>query len=444
MNISNLFISNFLIEHFLIFNPQNTKLETSQTPLPTDESYQAFAPPKPKERYVLHLVLFLLTLACTVWAGAELTTGQSLLAGQITDWGYWIGNGLWYAVPFLLFLTAHEFGHYFAARYHGISASLPYYIPAPTALLGMFSIGTFGAVIRIREPLPSTRKLFDVGAAGPLAGFVVALGVLLYGLFTLPDPSYMERFADEGHLPLLSFIQKNGRFPFENEFPRMADMMIGQTLLFKGLSSFFPNMPPMYEMYHYPLLFAGWLGLFFTALNLLPVGQLDGGHIWYALIGGKKHLWIARFFVCLMLLSASLGYINEVSLMLINSVRGIFYDLNLDYGYEFGLAVVWILWSFILYAFTNRLFKGDAQRWALPAWATILGLTWLAAQIGQSALQYGYFGWFLWSFMLIRILGIEHPPVQIKEKLDPTRKALAILCILIFILCFSPTPIYIG
>jgi membrane-associated protease RseP (regulator of RpoE activity) len=413
---------------------------SSSSPIPTDDLYKTFQIPKPKERYVLHIVLFLLTLACTIWAGAELATGQALLGGEIKNWGYWISSGLWYAVPFLLFLTTHEFGHYFAARSHGISTTLPFYLPAPLAILGMFSLGTFGAVIRIREVIPSKRKLFDVGAAGPLAGFIVAFGVLLFGLATLPDPSYMAHIPH--HEAINAFIKQHGRFPYEGEFHMNEPMMmIGQTLLYKFVSSFFSNVPPMYEMYHYPVLFAGWLGLFFTALNLLPVGQLDGGHIWYTLIGGKKHGVIARVFVVLMLISASVGYMVELAPAFAEEIRGTFAEWDLAGGIQVGHFMAWGFWALLLFGLLNRMFHGN-HRFIAPTLLGILAVTFGAVYIGESATQYSYFGWTLWSFLIIRFIGVDHPPVMYKEPLDTRRKVLAVLSILIFILCFSPTPIY--
>ena len=179
---------------------------TPRLTLPTRPA-PGYGDPKPaRDRYWLHLLLFFATLVSTVYASAFWLDSADLLG---EDWGDWaaILNGLRFAGSLLLFLTIHEFGHYFAARYHGVRVSLPYYIPFP--LIG--SIGTFGAVIRIREPLPSTTKLFDIGAAGPLAGFVPALGILLYALATLPTPDYL--LSQPGHELLKAYILEYGRFP---------------------------------------------------------------------------------------------------------------------------------------------------------------------------------------------------------------------------------------
>src|SRR5699024_2700809 len=149
---------------------------------------------------------------------------------------------------------------------------LPYFIPIP------FALGTLGAVIRIKQRISHSYKMFDIGVAGPLAGFVVAIGLLLFGFATLPEPSYILTFYC--HQSISAYIQAYGHFPSELIGDIKGQTLVfGSTLLYGFLASFFNNVPPMWEMYHYPFLFAGWFGLFVTALNLMPVGQLDGGHI---------------------------------------------------------------------------------------------------------------------------------------------------------------------
>ncbi len=178
--------------------------------------------------------------------------------------------GLPYAFAVFTILSAHEFGHYFAARYHHIDTTLPYYIPAPSFLLNPF--GTLGAVIRVREPLTKRNALFDVGIAGPLAGLIVTFAWLYVGFQTVPDMTYLYKIHPDY---VTTGIPPNG-FTF------------GSSLLFSLLSSSYHGpgfFPPMNEIYHYPFLCAGWFGLFITALNLIPIGQLDGGHILYALLG---------------------------------------------------------------------------------------------------------------------------------------------------------------
>lgn len=367
----------------------------------------------------------MLTFVSTVYAGAE-WAGRYLYYEQV-GYGAQVVDGIRYAVPLLLFLTVHEFGHYFAARHHGIRTSLPYYIPFP-----FNGIGNFGAVIRIREPIPATRKLFDVGAAGPIAGFVVALGVLLYAMATLPGPEYLLDLA--GHDALKAHIQEYGVFPdqvlAEENGDETTRIVVGHTLLYWLLAQVFPNVPPMYEMYHYPMLFAGWLGLFFTALNLLPVGQLDGGHILYALFGEKWHGRLARGFVIALLISGGIGFMSSATPVLY------------DYA-EWAGRASWFILAGILYFYLNRTFDGR-HRYVAPALLGILLVVAVAQAVEPVAERLGYTGWLVWTLLIVWLIRVDHPPVVRPEPLTPRRRVLGILSILIFVLCFSLRPIYIA
>lgn len=331
-------------------------------------------------------------------------------------------DGLRYAVALLGFLTVHEFGHYFTARYHRISTSLPYYIPFP-----FNGIGNFGAVIRIREAIPSTRKLFDVGVSGPIAGFVVALGALLYGFATLPGPEYL--LDQPGHEAIKEYIRQHGAFPETHPAPEPGTLVIvvGQTPLYWLLSQFFANVPPMYEMYHYPVLFAGWLGLFFTALNLLPVGQLDGGHVLYALFGRTWHRRLARLFVVILLFSGGIGFIEWIQ------------DMELG---TFTNRLAWPALAGILYFYLRRTF-GDNRLHALLALAGLLTGVGIADAVGAPLTGYGYLGWLLFALLIVYFVGVEHPPVVREESLTPRRRMLGYAAIVIFLLCFSLQPLSI-
>jgi hypothetical protein len=388
---------------------------------------------QPKDRYWLHALLFLLTLASTVYAGG-LLAGRFYLYEQAPVWFYlgalpvtpvYLYDGFLYGMSLLLFLTVHEFGHYFAARFHRISVTLPYYIPFP-----FNGIGTFGAVIRIREPLPSTRKLFDVGAAGPLAGFVAALAVLLYALATLPPPTYMLDIP--GHEALHDYIRQFGSFPSEMPAPppEAAGMtlVVGQTPLFWLLSQFFDHVPPMYEIYHYPALFAGWLALFFTALNLLPVGQLDGGHVMYSLVGPRRHRLVARFFVLVIMTSFAIGFMGDAA-----PAIGALHPLLANAG--------WFILSGLLYVFLTRIFGGDL-RFVVPALLGVVTLTAVAHLIEGVPEAVGWSGWLLFLVMIVYLIRVEHPPVITPEPLTRGRKIAGIACLVIFVLCFSIKPLY--
>ncbi len=222
------------------------------------------------------MTLFTVTLAGVMWLNKDPFNLENLPAG------------LQYSIPLLLFLSAHEFGHYFAAKYHKINCTLPYYIPWPPFLFNPF--GTMGAVIKIKSIIPNKKALFDIGAAGPLAGFVVISFILLYGMLNIPSIDYLYEIHPEYRT--MESIPSTG-LAFGHSI---------LTFLFANLNS---NFPPMNEIYHYPYLCVGWFGLFVTALNLIPVGQLDGGHILYALIGKRQGLVAKIFFVSIILIGAT-------------------------------------------------------------------------------------------------------------------------------------------
>jgi membrane-associated protease RseP (regulator of RpoE activity) len=200
----------------------------------------------------VHILLFLITIATTTLAGAA-QQGVDLLRepGRFTA-------GLPFSLSLLAILGCHEMGHYFAARRHGVNVTPPYFIPVP------FALGTFVAFIKMRSPTENRRQLFDIAIAGPLAGLVVALPVLYFGFQSsqiFSGASQMPDGATSLHPSLL--------------FVLIGKLALGQQL-FSGA-----------VVHLSPLAFAGWLGLFVTALNLLPIGQLDGGHITRAMFGTR-------------------------------------------------------------------------------------------------------------------------------------------------------------
>ena len=203
----------------------------------------------------LHIILFLITLLTTTGAGA-LQTGAD---PSEDPWA--LLSGLPFSLTLMSILLVHEMGHYLVSRHHGVKASLPYFIPAPSF------IGTFGAFIRMQSPPPDRRSLFDVAAAGPLAGLVLAVPAVIVGL----------------HLSTVT--------PAETQ---SGGIGLGSSLLLSFLSKITLGLlPDEVNIALHPIGFAGWIGLLVTALNLLPVGQLDGGHVIYALFG-RRAIWIAR------------------------------------------------------------------------------------------------------------------------------------------------------
>jgi len=237
--------------------------------------------PAPRERWGIHVALFIATFA-TMWgAGAILKVptltfrladilNLAVLSQAITDWIGASTPGLDFATALMGILLAHEMGHYVVARRHHINASLPYFLPAPPQLN---FIGTFGAFIRLRSPIVDRRQLMDVGAAGPWVGMVVALAVLIVGLLNSQVMAGVQ-----GPTQQMIYI---GNTPF----------YLGDSFLMSAVRVWLVGEGTV-ELH--PIALAGWFGLFVTMLNLLPLGQLDGGHIVYALVG-KHQATIGRF-----------------------------------------------------------------------------------------------------------------------------------------------------
>jgi len=185
-----------------------------------------------------------------------------------------IGDGVKFSASLLAILFSHEMGHYLACRHYKVDATLPYFIPAPP----IFMAGTFGAFIKIRAAIPTRRALFDIGLAGPLAGFVVAIPICVIGVLTIGPP------VDGAHL-----------------------MYFNDPLLFRLIAKLLgvpldPNSPTN------PYYLAAWIGLLVTSLNLMPVGQLDGGHGTYSLFGGRAHRVIGRVVFVVVAVLAVLGF----------------------------------------------------------------------------------------------------------------------------------------
>lgn len=233
--------------------------------------------PRPRERWWLHLLLLAATVATATLAGAALVDGDPLRFKDVSPGGPAIpvptrltlaavAPGLWFSLPLLLILGVHELGHYALARRHGMDVSPPYFIPSPPFVS---LIGTFGAFIRLRSPLLNRAVLLDMGAAGPLAGFILAVPTVLAGLM-LSTPIEAARLPP-GMTSRIGIVVDNA-----------LQLRLGESLGFMLLRMISPLRDAAFIDLH-PLAVAGWMGLFFTALNLLPIGQLDGGHVVYSL-----------------------------------------------------------------------------------------------------------------------------------------------------------------
>lgn len=217
----------------------------------------------PPSRWSINLILFLATVVSTLFVGAINEPG-------FTGIEFWLG---WpFSLSLLLILGAHELGHYFAARYHKVPVTLPYFIPFPSI------IGTLGAFIRLKAPIKNRRALLDIGAAGPLAGMAFAVPILLIGLFMSPVAPSVGGYLQEGNSILYALAKL---------------VVYGRWLPADGM-----------DVHLNQVAWAGWVGLLVTGLNLIPVGQLDGGHVSYVLFGktARRFFWPAIAILVIMAL----------------------------------------------------------------------------------------------------------------------------------------------
>jgi hypothetical protein len=319
--------------------------------------------PKPRSTWLNWILLagtvISLLLVGTANAAGEIADADPLLADQIAADP--LGNlwrGIPYAAALLLILGAHELGHYFAARRHNLAVTLPYFIPLPPPLS---FFGTAGAFIQLREPIKNRKALLDVGAAGPLMGLIFAIPILLIGLATSPVQTISGEVVTEGN----SFIYALSKTLMFGQFVPVGnlDVMMNQLVL------------------------AGWTGLLVTAINLIPLGQLDGGHILYALIGERAR-WL---YVPVLAITIFLAFFVSESWLLwlmILFFFGRYYAVPLDALTPLNrrrqfiavLSVVVFIVTFVPIPFTVR-FVGDSPAirdsvFMLPMIGAIIGLTW--------------------------------------------------------------------
>lgn len=241
-----------------------------------NEYPHTYRPPLERPKVLLPAVLFLLTVLTTVAAGA-LQQGANIFSDPAL-----LYKGVPFSASLLFILGTHEIGHFIASRRHGISTTLPTFIPGPPIPP---LPGTFGAVIRIKSPITTKSALVDIGAAGPLSGFIVALFVTAWGL----DHS--------------TVIHKGAA---------AGAMGLGSSLIFQLLSYItIGSLPDNYEVMLNPVAFAGWFGMFVTAMNLIPVGQLDGGHLACAVLG-RNHRIFSRIVVALLVVTGLLFWFGWI------------------------------------------------------------------------------------------------------------------------------------
>jgi membrane-associated protease RseP (regulator of RpoE activity) len=303
--------------------------------------------PSPQTRWWLHSLLFFATCATTFFAGG--------FSGQ-TDGSFSVPSGIMYSACIMGILLVHEMGHYLASRYHRVDASLPYFIPFPLP-----PVGTFGAIIRMKSPPRTRGPMLDIGYAGPLAGLVVTIVVCFVGL----------RLSEV--VPLA-------------ELPEGA-FMEGNSLLYLALKKLaHPEMGPADDVFLHPIAWAGWLGIIVTSLNLIPAGQLDGGHVLYGLWGPKVHLKVARL-------------VHVI--VFVMGLTGLACYLALNHG---------------------------------PTVSTLRESGYLDIVLRGS----GMFMWLVWA-ILLRYVGGKHPPVEdLDAPLGTGRKVTGFVTLVVFVVTFTP------
>jgi membrane-associated protease RseP (regulator of RpoE activity) len=369
--------------------------------------------------HLLQIFLFIITFISATLSGAEWIYGRAFFFGENTlGWPEFF-EGLKYSVPFLGVLTIHELGHYFTAKKHKTDVTLPYYIPLWLGSLSS-TFGTLGAFIRIKERLNSRIKYFDIGIAGPLAGFVAAFFVLWYGFTHLPPLDYI--------FELFPVFKQYGNeyVKFLETSPDYMSIKLGDSLLFNFFEQHVSTgeLPHPYLYTNYPIIFAGYLSLFFTALNLFPIGQLDGGHILYGLIGDRAFNIVSPILFSCFIFYAGLGYFNAYEFT--TQDTQMFFIL-------IGKFAAFILFNYFCF---SRITDNPMTNWliALSIVSLQLFISYFFPTIE------GYSGFLAFGFMLGRFLGVYHPTTSDITPLTLERKILGWLALIIFIICFSPKP----
>ncbi|MBN2603362.1 MAG: site-2 protease family protein [Candidatus Thermoplasmatota archaeon] len=230
--------------------------------------------PKGKQKSVwINIILLIATIITTILTGALLNSGYADMQSvpdltEVLTLENLLNGAIYFSFPLLSILLIHEMGHYFTSRRYKLSVTLPYFMPIPPIVPG-FNIGTFGALISSGDPMPNKKALFDVGISGPIAGFIVAIPVAIIGIAT----------SEVVVIPP----------------PVSGEVILGSSLLFTLISNLFHTVPEGFALNLNSIAFAGWVGLLITSINLLPAGQLDGGHIFRAVLGKHQRIagWIA-------------------------------------------------------------------------------------------------------------------------------------------------------
>ncbi|MEC4679527.1 MAG: site-2 protease family protein [Nitrospirota bacterium] len=279
-----------------------------QKPLPPPSTFSAWGLP---------ILLFGLTVFTTLWAGAYQVNTKPVTGAWdfLTKYPESLWNGLPFAVTLLGILVTHEFGHYVLSRIHRVPASFPLFIPGPPQF-----IGTFGAIIRLRSPIMKRQALFDIGVAGPIAGFIAAVGAVIVGLS-------------------LSYV-----IPKEHAF----GLQLGEPLLLQGFAwLMFGPIPPTHNLVLHPIAFAAWFGFFVTAINLLPLGQLDGGHVAFAVLG-RQQRQLAYITVPILIYLGFTGWPGWIIWVGMAGIMGLAHPPITDPDVGLGKGRRWVAWGALI------------------------------------------------------------------------------------------------
>jgi membrane-associated protease RseP (regulator of RpoE activity) len=360
----------------------------------------------------MNAVLFAATLA------SVFVTGLQIWSTEESTRAIAVGRAIQFTAALLGILLAHEFGHYIAARLHKVDASLPYFLPLP--LVSPF--GTMGAVIRMRSVIPTRRALLDIGAAGPLAGLVLAIPLYAIGV---------------RHCEVVSLSSVGD-----------DNMVFGNSLLMRLLDHWFaPPIPDGMDILVSPLEHAAWAGMFVTMINLIPVGQLDGGHVAFALFGPRQNRvaqWVHRSMLAFFFVS--------VASFVARDVRAGFGLWHL--GRHVNNSLFWLLWFEVLAILGTFSAPRSASTDRLGARTRVFAAVSLALMAGvfrDATSSLVWVGWFVglgvlltmearWGALRADSTILDHPSTG-AQPLGPMRAAVAVVTLALFALLFMPTPI---
>ena len=326
----------------------------------------------------IHVILFVTTIATTIIVGSN-------YAGNLFRQPEFIlTHGIPFSITLMAILLAHEMGHYMASRHHGVRASLPYFIPVP------FGIGTFGAFIKMRSAIRERGVLLIIGAAGPICGMILAVPAFLYGL----QGAEVVDAVDPGAL-------------------RLGDSLLTYLLTYVSLGP----IPEGKEVLFNSVCYAGWLGMFITSLNLLPAGQLDGGHVVYAFFGTRH------------------AVISHVTYLLL-VILGIWGDPHTG-------NPVWLCLCILLTIYAVSIIFMGPPTWRKRIMYMILVVGWVIVGAYMDTVSATTI-WLIWAALLYSF-RLDHPPTRdLFQRLSWRRRIVGWMAVLIFVLTFIPRPFIIA